>query len=54
MIVNIMRRIVRVAHPSRVLAMVSHYRGLVCTRSYPSALPVLAQTFRIPDKRNSP
>ena len=51
MIVNTMRRIAQVAHPSRVLAAVSRRRGLFCTRSYQRTLRILANISRIPDSK---
>jgi hypothetical protein len=51
MIVNTMRRIARVAHPSRVLATVSHRRELFCTRTYQTTLRILADISQIPDSK---
>jgi hypothetical protein len=51
MIVNTMRRIAWVAHPSRVLATVSHRRELFRTRSYQRTLRILANISRIPDSK---
>jgi len=51
MIVNTMRRIAWVAHPSRVLATVSHRRELFCKRTYQTTLRILADISRIPDSK---
>jgi hypothetical protein len=53
MIVNTMRRIARVAHPSRVLATVSHRRELFCTRTYQTTLRILADISQIPDSKKT-
>ena len=53
MIVNTMRRIAWVAHPSRVLATVSHRRELFCTRSYQRTLRILANISQIPDSKKT-